>query len=312
MTSKGRAVVLGGAGFLGSHLTGILVDRGRTVRVFDRKNVDLGNLEPVREKIELVQGDFLSEADQRRALAGAGTVFHLVSTTIPASSAQDPVFDVETNLLPTVRLLDLALETGVEKIVFVSSGGTVYGKPRAIPIPEDHPTRPIVSYGVIKLAVENYLRLYRELHGLDYSVTRLSNPYGPRQNPRGAQGAASVFLARTFRGEPIEVWGDGSVVRDYIFVEDAVAGIAAAAGGGPGTVYNIGSGEGVSLKDLLSAIGEVAGTEPRVTYRDARPFDVPVNVLDNTRARKELGWEPRVSLVEGLRRTWDWLGRETP
>jgi UDP-glucose 4-epimerase len=315
VSNTGLTVVLGGAGFLGSHLTEALLGAGRKVRVFDRENVDLRNLEHLSGDWELVGGDFLSESDQRRAIEGASVVFHLISTTIPASSNQDPAFDVETNLLPTVRMLELARETGVRKIVYASSGGTVYGRPGSVPVGEDHPTHPLVSYGVIKLAAEKYLSLYRELHGLPYAVTRLSNPYGPRQNPHGAQGAASVFLGRALRGEPIEVWGDGTVVRDYLYVSDAVAGILAAERhpGGEG-VFNIGSGVGVSLNELVAEIRSVTGREVEVRYRSSRPFDIPVNVLDNSRARRELGWTPKVALGAGLRLTWQWLrgGREHP
>jgi UDP-glucose 4-epimerase len=303
------ALVLGGAGFLGSHLAEALLARGRRVRVFDRENVDLKNLDGMAGDWEFMGGDFTSASDQDRALQGVSAVFHLISTTIPATSNQDPVFDVETNMVATVRLLDRACRERVARVVFVSSGGTVYGRPRRLPITEDHPTEPLVSYGVIKLAVEKYLALYRHLHGLSYRVTRLSNPYGPRQNPTGAQGAASVFLGRVHAGLPIEIWGDGSVVRDYLYVTDAVEGILAAEThtDDEPAVFNIGSGEGTSLNDLVAAIGEVTGREIPVHRLLPRPFDVPANVLDITRARTELGWSPRTSLREGLARTWAWL-----
>ena len=310
MTDQGLSVVLGGAGFLGSHVTEALLARGRRVRVFDLQNADLSNLEEVEGDWEFTGGDFLNAEDVARALEGASRVFHFVSTTIPASSSRNPVYDVETNLVPTLALLDLAVRKGVERVTFLSSGGTVYGKPRALPIGEDHPTDPLVSYGVMKLAVEKYLAIYRRLHGLSYRILRLSNPYGPRQDP-GAQGAASVFLGRAHAGEPIEIWGDGSVVRDYVFIEDAVAGILAAeeAEGADG-VYNIGSGRGASLNELVDLIREVSGRAVEVRYRPGRPFDVPENVLDISKARRELGWAPQVDLRDGLARTWRWLQRE--
>lgn len=307
--SEELAVVLGGAGFLGSHVVEALVSEGIPVRVFDRENVDLRNLQGVAGRWEFLGGDFQSEADQQKAVAGASVVYHLISTTIPASSHRDPVFDVETNLLPTVRFLGLASESGVRKVVYVSSGGTVYGRPDTIPTPEDHPTRPLVAYGVVKLAAEKYLDLFQRLHGLPYAVTRLSNPYGPRQNPRGAQGAATVFLGRVRDGKPIVLWGDGEVTRDYIYVTDAVEGILAAARHrGEGEVFNIGSGEGVSLNALVERIRALAGREIVVEHLPPRAFDLPVNVLDTAKARRLLGWSPRVPLAEGLRRTWDWLG----
>jgi UDP-glucose 4-epimerase len=277
--------------------------------VFDRKNVDLRNLEAVRGDWDFLGGDFLNESDQRAALADATRIFHLISTTIPATSDRNPVYDVETNMVATVRLLDLAREAGVGRVVFLSSGGTVYGRPDRLPIDETQATEPLVSYGVVKLAIEKYLALYHRLHGISYRILRLSNPYGPRQDTAGAQGAASVFLERAFRGQPIEIWGDGSVVRDYIYVADAVEGVLAADEDDRETgVYNIGSGEGVSLNDLAKTIETIAGRKLEIRYEASRPFDVPANVLDVTRAREDLGWIPHTPLPEGLRLTWDWLG----
>jgi len=208
-------------------------------------------------------------------------------------------------------LLERARRERIKNIVFVSSGGTVYGRPVRIPIDEDHPTEPLVSYGVVKLAVEKYLGLYHHLHGLSYRVVRLSNPYGPRQRAGGAQGAATVFLARVHGGKPIEIWGDGGVIRDYVFVSDAVDGILAAhEHAGTSGTYNIGSGSGTSLKDLVAAIQEVTKRKIDVRYTPGRAFDVPANVLDITRAKKELGWSPRTTLHEGLRRTWEWLEQD--
>jgi len=307
VSGEATVAVLGGAGFLGSHLTEALLARGRAVRVFDRPSVDRRNLAGLRGDWHFLGGDLVNEEDLRRVVDGAGTVYHLVSTTIPATSNRNPVYDVESNLVSTLKLLELSRAAGVERVVFVSSGGTVYGPPETLPIPEDHPTRPQVSYGVVKLAIENYLGLYHRLHGLAATIVRLANPYGPRQDPAGAQGAAAVFLGRVARGEPIEIWGDGSVVRDYVYVADAVAGILAAAAGAPFGIYNIGSGRGVSLRELLEAIARVAGRRPEVRYSPGRPFDVPENVLDIARARADLDWEPEVGLEDGLARTWAWL-----
>ncbi len=299
---------MGGAGFLGSHLTEALLAQGRGVRVFDREKANLRNVEGLAGDWEFQGGDFANEADLTAAVAGVTTVFHLISTTIPASSNQNPIYDVETNLVSTLRLLEASRREGVRSLVFLSSGGTVYGRPRTLPIAEDHPTEPRVSYGAVKLAIEKYLRLYHHLHGLNVRILRLSNPYGPRQETGGAQGAASVFLGRVLRDEPITIWGDGSVVRDYIYVADSVEAMLAAerteAGEG---VWNIGSGTGVSLRELVSTIQEVVGREVQVDYKPGRPFDVPENVLDVGLAGKDLGWVPRTDLATGLRKTWDWL-----
>lgn len=186
--------------------------------------------------------------------------------------------------------------------------GTVYGIPERIPVAEGHPTEPLVSYGIAKLAIEKYLNLYWYLHGLEYSVLRVANPYGERQRVDTAQGAVAVFLSKALAGDPIEIWGDGSVTRDYIYIEDVVdAFIMAMNHEGEPRVFNIGSGEGRSLNQLLTTIEDLLGRPVERRYLPPRKFDVPVNVLDISRARDVLGWQPRVSFRDGLGRTLDWM-----
>jgi UDP-glucose 4-epimerase len=209
-----------------------------------------------------------------------------------------------------LRWLEGCVETGVSRVIFLSSGGTVYGIPRARPIGEEHPTEPICSYGIGKLAVEKYLALFRRLHDLPYVVLRASNVYGPGKDPFGRQGAINVFLGNVSRGEPIRIWGDGGVVRDYIFVDDLLSlflrCIDAPAGDGT-PVFNAGSGEGHSLRDIVDRIRAVTGTEPNVERTPGRIVDVPANVLDIRKARERFGWAPAVPLGDGIRRTWDWI-----
>ncbi len=300
----GSCLVLGGAGFIGSHLAEALLQAGHRVRIFDRPHLDRlpGFLQ--RRQFEVFTGDFLNPRALSPALAGTEVVFHLVSTTLPKTSNDNPVYDIESNVLGTLRLLDLCREHKVRKVVFVSSGGTIYGVPRSIPIDENHPTNPICSYGIHKLAIEKYLQLSHRLHGLDYCVVRPPNLYGPRQRLDVSQGAVAVFLDRALRGKPIQVWGDGSVVRDYVYVEDAAeALLKAAAFEGEQKVFNIGSGVGTSLIELIKQIEELLGRPIPVEYGAARPLDVPANVLDASLARRYLGWTPRTPLAEGLRRT---------
>jgi UDP-glucose 4-epimerase len=305
-----KCLVLGGGGFLGAHLCSGLVLRGHPVRVFERFPAPAGFA-----GAEWVVGDFTQPEQVEAALSGCEVVFHLVCTTLPKSSNEAPILDVRANLIGTLELLEAARRRGVAKVVFVSSGGTVYGVPQRTPIAEDHPTDPLCSYGIIKLATEKYLQLYHALHGLEYRILRPANPYGEGQCPDREQGAASVFLHRIVNGLPIEIWGEGSVVRDYIHVADVVeAMIAAAFAPTHSRIFNIGSGQGTSLLELVAAIESVTGRKAIVNFKPGRPFDVPRSVLDISRAREELGWEPRVTLVEGLRRTSDWLlaRRATP
>ncbi len=300
-----NSLVIGGNGFIGSHLVGGLLEAGDPVRVYDRSPNKFGL---AFEGAEYVEGELGNHGLIRGAVEGVEVVFHLVSTTLPKTSNDDPIYDVRSNLVDTLQLLEACVEAGVRKVIFASSGGTVYGLPRAIPITEDHPTEPITSYGVVKLAVEKYLGLYFRLHGLDYAVLRISNPYGPYQNPAGQQGAVAVFLHRAHAGEPITIWGDGSVVRDYLYVSDLAEALVLAGGiESRQSVFNVGSGRGTSLNELIALIADVTGERPAVDYVPGRVLDVPANVLDVTRARGDLGWSPRTGLAEGIAHTWAWI-----
>jgi Nucleoside-diphosphate-sugar epimerases len=301
-----KCVILGGGGFIGSAIAERFLNEGHTLRVFERPG-----WEPRRDTpsgIEWCTGDFSSQADVSRAIEGMDVVIHLVSTTLPKSSNDDPVYDVQSNVVSTLQLLNAMVAQQVKRILFISSGGTVYGVPQYLPIDESHPTEPKVSYGITKLAIEKYLQMYEHLHGIKTTILRVANPYGERQRIETAQGAVGVFLHRALSGEPVEIWGDGSVTRDYIYIQDvAEAFIKALEYTGPRTVFNIGSGHGTSLNALLSELEAALGFPIPRRYLTARAFDVPVSVLDNTLAQQELGWMPKTSLREGIARTAKWV-----
>ncbi len=289
-----------------------LEKKGYFVRSFDRAlNKKRGeiNEEKTASNVEHFSGDFLAQSDIEAALSGIDVCFHLISTTIASTSNANPAFDVETNLLGTLQLLKCAVKSGVRRIVFISSGGTVYGVPKTIPITEEHSTNPTSSYGITKLAIEKYLNLYRSLHGLEYVTLRLANPYGVGQRLDAQQGAIAVFLARALRGDEISIWGDGSVIRDYIYVDDAIDAMVRSADvkiQGE-CVLNIGAGVGYSINEILSAIEKVTGRRTNKKYVEGRTYDVPANVLDISAAATLLGWTPKISLEEGLRRFSDWI-----
>jgi UDP-glucose 4-epimerase len=286
-----------------------LLNRGYFVRCFDRPHIQpLGESYLKNDRFELCEGDLVSEADVARALEGCHACFHLVSTTLPKSSNADPVFDVESNVLGTIRLLAHAVQSGLKKIVFVSSGGTVYGVPQQIPIPETHITDPICSYGITKLSIEKYLHLFHVLHGLDYTVLRLANPFGEGQRVQASQGAVAVFLGKILRGESIEIWGDGSVVRDYVYIRDVVDALLAALERTTDEhTFNIGSGRGHSINELIDSIENITGRVADRRYLLGRQFDVPANVLSIARARELLDWSPKISFESGLKNFADWL-----
>ena len=295
-----RCIVLGGSGFLGSNLCASLRHKVAELRAFSTT--------PCRvEGVDWRQGDFLDSDQLRSALTGMETVYHLVGTNTPAGSNTDIAADARQNILSTIGLLDICRGSGVERVVFVSSGGTVYGEPQYLPIDEGHPTNPICAYGVSKLTIEKYLALYEQLYGLRALSLRLSNPYGPYQSGEKRQGAIAVFIAKALRGEAIEIWGDGSVVRDYLYVADAVEALErAAVYAGDNRVFNVGSGLGVALNDIVAALGKVLGKVVRQTHLPSRSFDVSANVLSSALAERELNWRAVTSLADGIRRTVDW------
>ncbi len=307
-SSEMKVAICGGGGFIGSAVTDRLLEDGHDLRVLERPRVKPHRQFSPPEKVEWLTGDLMNVHDADSAIEGVEVVVHLVSTTIPASSSDDPIFDIGSNLVASVQLLKLMVAKDVRRIVFISSGGTVYGQPGYLPIDESHPTEPRVPYGITKLAIEKYVRMFEYLHGIEATILRVANPYGPRQRPDTGQGVVGTFVGRALRDRPCEIWGDGRAVRDYVFISDVAEAFARAVNyTGDHVVFNISSGIGVSLNDLLAVIENVLGLEVARACYPGRPFDVPVSVLDNTLARRELGWEPRVDLREGIARTAEWL-----
>jgi UDP-glucose 4-epimerase len=303
-----KILIFGGGGFIGSTIADRLLADGHALRIFERPRVPPYRSFKPGESVEWIGGDLSSTHDVGDALAGVDAVMHLVSTTLPKGSNDDPVYDVQSNVVATLQMLEAMVRAKVSRIVFISSGGTVYGTPAYLPIDEAHPTEPLVSYGITKLMIEKYLRIYQHLHGIRPVILRVANPYGERQRIETAQGAIGVFVHRALAGEPIEIWGDGSVTRDYIHVQDVADAFARALHyEGADTCFNVSSGVGVSLNEIVEMLGNVLGRRIAVNYKPGRPFDVKLNVLSNARACRELVWAPRVALRAGLERTVDWM-----
>jgi UDP-glucose 4-epimerase len=304
---RADCLVLGGGGFIGTHLCRALAAAGARVTGFGRQPCYPDAL----RGIPFLVAEFADREALAQAVAGRDYVFHLLGGTTPDSSNRDPAADLAENTLATLRLLEACVAGGGPKVVFASSGGTVYGIPGRIPIREDAPTDPISAYGVSKLAVEKYLRVYHHLHALPYVVLRLANPFGPWQRPGRGQGVVATLLQRALRGEPLEIWGDGRVVRDFLYAEDAVAALVAAAPyPGPHRVLNVGSGVGRSVGEVAGDIARLLGrraAQVAAVHGPARPADVPVNVLDIGLIERELGWRPRVAWADALRRTAEWI-----
>lgn len=299
-----RCLVFGAGGFIGTNLCRALLAQGHTVRASGRHQ----SFPEALCGCDWIPGDFSDPICLATAISGCEVVFHLANSSTPASANVDKVADLHVNVASTLHMLDTCRETGVSRVVFVSSGGTIYGIPSLIPTPETAPTNPITAYGISKLAIEKYLSLYEYLYGLDYRVLRLANPFGPYQTALKNQGVIAAFVRQALAGKPIEMWGNGSVIRDYIYIDDVVeALILAATHLGPSRIFNIGSGEGRSLNDISAAISRSLGTEIPVERRPGRPVDVPVSILDTTFAASDLGWRQRTSFEDGLRATIAWM-----
>lgn len=299
-----KCLVLGGNGFIGSHLSDKLLAEGHVVRVFDKFEE---HYRKPNAEIEYFFGDFGNRGLVANAIEGVDIVFHLISTTLPKTSNDDPVFDIQSNVIETLFLLEQCVNK-VKKIVYISSGGTIYGNPVTLPISEDSPTNPECSYGITKLTIEKYFALFAHLYGVNYSILRPSNPYGSRQNPFGIQGAISVFLGKVINNQKVEIWGDGQIVRDYIFIDDLIDGIYKAATlNSQKKIFNLGSGQGHSLNELLDIIRKVTETEILVEYKSQRSFDIQEIYLDITRAKEQLGWTPLTQLEKGVQNTWQFV-----
>ena len=299
-----KVLVIGGCGFIGSHVVDCLVEAGHRVRVFDRQPE---RFRPPVSGVDYRLGNISDRMEVIDAVSGVDAVMHLASSTFPGTGDLDPRTDVIDNLVNSLGLLDVMVSVGVRRLLFMSSGGTVYGYPTVLPIPESHPLQPINSYGIVKTAIEHYVQLYSRTRGISAVVMRPSNPFGPRQGHIGVQGVIMTFLRRLAADEPVEVWGDGSVVRDYLYIRDlALLCVQALASGKEGT-YNAGSGHGHSINEIIDTVAQVIGQPVDVHYKPGRHVDVPRSVLDIRQATETFGWAPRTSLADGIGLTWDWL-----
>jgi UDP-glucose 4-epimerase len=300
-----KCIIYGGAGFIGSHIADILVNHNFSVTIFDKKYCSRKNIEHLADKITFIEGDFTNKIDIETSIKDHDYIIHLVSSTIPSDSNLNPFYDVESNLIPSIHLLNCCLNSKVSRVIFISSGGTVYGNPLSLPVSENHPTNPITSYGIIKLAIEKYLGLYNTLYGLDYRILRFANPFGERQNPKISQGLIAHLLYKIKNNNAIEIWGDGKTVRDFFYIKDGVRAVyLSMIDKSPCKIYNIGMGKGYSINQILNKFRKVLGLNFHVKYHAPRKFDVRKNILDITLAGKYLKWKPETDFNTALINTW--------
>jgi len=301
-----RILVTGGAGFIGSNVVDRFVQLGHEVAVFD--DLSSGFREFVHPQAKFYAGDLADAGAVDACVADfrPETVHHHAAQIDVRKSVSDPVRDARINVLGSIGLLQACTRHGARKVVYASTGGALYGEGRQLPATEDHPVNPESPYGASKHTVEHYLYMWRVLHGLDFTVLRYPNIYGPRQNPHGEAGVNAIFIGLMLEGKRPRIFGDGNAVRDYLFVSDVVDANVRALDQGGGEIVNLGTGVGTSVNDIVRELKVILNFREDAIYDAPRPGEIQRIYLDASRAKRVLGWEPKVSFAEGLRRTVEW------
>ena len=304
-----RILVTGGAGFIGSHVADRFVEAGHEVGVFD--DLSSGFREFVHPKARFFEGDLADAAAVERCVAEfrPQVVDHHAAQIDVRKSVSDPVGDARVNVLGSIGLLQACTRHGVRKLLYASTGGAIYGEGRQLPATEEHPVNPEAPYGASKHAVEHYLYLWKLLHGLDYTVLRYPNVYGPRQNPHGEAGVNAIFIGLMLEGKRPRIFGDGNAVRDYLYVSDVAEANVLALDRAGGEILNLGTGVGTSVNDIVRELRSLLDFREDAFHDPPRPGEIQRIYLDAARARRALGWAPTVEFREGLRRTVEWTRR---
>lgn len=300
-----RVLVTGGAGFIGSHVADALVERGDEVSVAD--DLSSGSRENLNPRADFSLLDIRDpDAPSRMAELAPQAIVHMAAQMSVGVSVRDPLYDAGINVIGSLSVLEAARRNGA-RVVFASSGGTVYGEPDVIPTPETSPTLPVSPYGVAKLAVERYLHAYEVQHGLGYAALRLANVYGPRQTPHGEAGVVAIFGEAMLTDREPVINGDGRYTRDYVYVADVVSAVLAALDSAETGAFNVGTGREVDVNEIHRRLVEISGVAVPERHGPERLGDARRSALDHSLITQRLGWVPRVQLEEGLGMTVDWI-----
>ncbi len=297
-------LVLGGCGFIGSHIVDELIISGYDVSVIDHSEEKFRAPLPA---VKYYYEDILSIAKLSEVISAADVIIHSVSSTNPASSNANPQADIATNLTGMVQLLECMRQYHKSRIIFLSSGGTVYGVPKVLPIPEDHPMDPQCSYAVVKLAMEHYLNVFSNLYGFQTTIIRPANPYGPRQWYLGSQGVIANFTAKAIQNQPLTLWGTGQEIRDFFHVTDLAKVCLRFIESNQTGIYNIGSGQGHAIHEIIDTLEHLHGSKLQINQLEKRDFDIPKVVLDTQKIQHVLNWSPEIPLLEGMNDYYKWL-----
>lgn len=298
-----KILVTGGAGFVGSHVTDMFLSKGYEVVVLD--NLLTGHKENVSQGAHLFEIDLRDpRVDRIFKDEKPKFVCHHAAQANVQKSVRDPLIDADANIMGSLHVLEQCRKNDVEKVIFISSGGAIYGEPQVLPCDENHPIKPLSPYGSAKASVELYLPIYHSIFGLRYTILRYANVYGPRQDPFGEAGVVSIFARQMINKQRCTINGTGSQERDFVYVEDvARANLLSVEGGGDSETYNIGSGEGVSIKEIFSKIDKLTENNLQPFYGAPKSGEVFKIYLNVAKARKYLKWEPKISLGQGLAQT---------
>lgn len=302
--------ILGAAGFIGTNLLIELAKNPENIITAVDKNLAyFAHLKSVSlTNVFFKESPFLVDSDYDKLVSGADVVYHLVSTTVPTTSNQHISQELQSNIILSSNLFEACVRESVKKVVFISSGGTVYGKEHNCPLNEDTPTNPITAYGVQKITIEKLLYLYKYMYNLDYRIVRLANPYGPYQRPNGVLGAVTTFIYKALVGEAIDIYGDGSVIRDFIFIDDVIRALQKIVNGEEMyRTYNLGCGYGTSIKQVVDCIKRTLKIDVKINYKESRKVDVPVNYLDIHRYETAFGSLNPTSLEDGILQTANFM-----
>ena len=301
-----KFLVTGGAGFIGSHLVDRLINDGHHVAVVD--DLSTGSPDNLNPNAAFYEIDVRSKGlDAVFDKEKPDHVNHHAAQMDVRRSVREPMFDADVNVLGSINLIENCLRHDVKKVVYISTGGAVYGEPDYFPVDESHPIRPLCQYGISKHTVEHYLYFYGHTYGMRYTVLRYPNVYGPRQNPFGEAGVNAIFIGKMLRGETPTIFGDGEQLRDYVYVSDIVEANIASLGRGDGQVYNIGSGIGTSVNQIYEKLQQIMGVSTPPDYSEARTGEIQKTYLESSKAKRELGWSAQIGFDEGLRKTVDWF-----
>ena len=308
---KNRCVIFGGGGFIGSHLAEALVKNKYSVVIFSRKSENtLKNLANVINDVQFIEGDFNDIEAVKKIIAVDDIVFDLIASSVPFSSTKTPIEEINHHIFSHVRFIEACCKKKVKKIIFASSGGGVYGNKKKLPISEIELLEPISPHAIGKIAIEYYLSYYSKMYGVSYIIYRLSNPYGPRQIAEKGFGIVSTLFDHALKNTPPTLFDHGNLVRDFIFIDDLIEAITQSFDKeNKFNLYNIGSGKGTAIKELWEMIKKITGTNIKSNFQPKRPFDIQSVVLDTMRFKKEYNWKSKSSLIQGIKKEFDWIKR---